>query len=1073
MEKISRRGKNAVSGCDMMFPRAVFEPLEGRRLLSSAVALQSPTPVNSTAAGPVMFAATPASVLTKANRQTLLNGLSLPSGTKSTLTSRLAANDLAGFDSTLLSYMTSRSSSHWYFALSDAGSIGNYIQSNVGDGGAVSHADQLLQHMFPSGDDSTTYSYNAGTNVDWDNSGASGVTNVLHTLNRQKYWSDLSQAYRFTGQAKYANELIAQLSSWSAAYPTMSLPTTWNSTDQKSWLLDMGIRVEQWTWSYMQLLGGSAWTKEANTLFMFKIQQQLGYLSTATTYGVADNRSLFHATGWLSAADLFPEMTNGHATAARQLAWDCLDGQYYNDGSHHEQSPGYAEDGIDNLLELKLLDSKNGISWSTARSDKLTKAINAYYQFLTPDGATPALGDTYRTTSATLFLKADIIQNSTLWNRAKPRPRDVWLFGTTVAANNSGNPTYPTLSDRGTSYDLPNSGNYFIRDSGTDPNGTQIAFHAGPKGGQHGHYDPLNFELFSGGKALISDPGLVRYDSSADRTWAVSTPAHNTISADNANVGAMNDIGTGAPGVVVDQWSDTNSNFVQVTAHHFGYDFLSGKPVLSRSIWYDRDGTMLILDMAEGSIAHTYTTSFLVPGQNKSFDLSTGNFHTTNSSGSNVNIQSLLRSGQTANRATKFVSNSPPPNEETSAQRYYVQQTGTYVVFATLVSAYTGTSVPNSSATFITSNPRPGQAIQLSLTKNGSTQTVTFNPPNITRLGKTDGRNNGSYSDLAYDQSGNVHLVYYDRQQRVLKYSEKLKSNGQWTAVETIDNGYLVGSNPSIAVDSTGHAGVAYTDGNAGDLKYAYFNGAQWSVEVADGKGSTGHYPALAFSRKDGPVIAYYNKTGGDLRLASSSGIGGWLIQTIDAGTVGNKDVGRFASLVLDPSRTDASKWAIAYDDGSAGYTDYAIQGKLNGGTYNASTGYTIFHADHSYGGYISLAFDSSNRPSISHYDLSNGDLRFAKSAGSTLVGGISFSASAIASKGTIGTYTAHYYDTAGKAVVLYWDKSHNKLAKARFTTSWAITNLVTGGHEIHVSKYKETVAYTNVDDTGLSVLFM
>ncbi|MBC8107977.1 MAG: alginate lyase family protein, partial [Anaerolineae bacterium] len=1014
---------------------------------------------------------TPSSVLTKAIRQTLLDGLNVYTALKNSLKSKLANNDLAGFDSGLLGYMTARTNANFFFDIDDAAAIGSYINTNLGDGGAPAHGDQLIAHLFPSNSDTTSYSANAGSTINWTSGAASSDPEFLHTLNRQRYWMDLSQAYRFTGDAKYANELITQLADWSAAYPTMGLPASWSAVDQKSWLLDMGIRTEQWSWSYFQLVGSAAWTKEANTLFLYKMQQQVAYMSTATSYGAADNRTLFHASGWLTATTLFPEFTVSDSTKARTLAFACLDGQYYDDGSHHEQSPGYAKDGIENLLELKLLDSRNSVSWPTANDTKLELAMNAYYQFLSPNGDRPSLGDTYRGSSATTYLKANLILGVTTWNPAKARQRDAWLFGTTVAAANTGNPVNPALSDRGLTYAMPDSGNYVMRSDGTSDQANQILFHAGPKGGNHGHFDLLNFELFGGGRPLISDPGLVRYDNSADRLFAISTPAHNTISADNLSTGALNDIRTGAPGVVVDDW-DVQSDHVQVSAHHFGYNYLSGKPVVSRSIWYDKDGTMLVLDIAEGLQSHAYASSFLVPGANKQFDLAAGWFKSTNPSGGNVKIQSLLRSGQTAVRQTKFVSNNPPPNEIDTAQRFLITQTGTFVVFATLITAYTGTTEPNTTASFITANPTAGTAIQIQLTKNGTPQTITFQPPAVTRL-PADGRNVGSYTDIAYDKLGNLHMVFYDRFEKTLKYSMR-NTGGAWSAVETIDNGPLTGFNPSIAVDSKNHVGVAYTNGYAGDLNYAFFDGTQWIVQIVDGKGSTGHYPSLAFSRKDGPVISYYNKTNGDLRLATSSGAGGFAITTIDAGTVGTKDVGRFSHLVLDPDRTTATKWAIAYEDSSSGDTMYAIAGNLGGGTYNATTGYTLFKADHNIGGFISLAFDSLNRPGISHYDYINGDLRFAKSVGSTLAGGINFSAQTVASNGTVGTYTTHYYDNAGKATILYFDKSKNRLGKARLLSGvWTLSALQTGGRESHVSKFGTTIAYTNVDDLGVRVFFV
>src|SRR5262249_31757134 len=150
--------------------------------------------------------------------------------------------------------------------------------------------------------------------------------------------------------------------------------------------------------------------------------------------------------------------------------------------------------------------------------------------------------------------------------------------------------------------------------------------------------------------------------------------------------------------------------------------------------------------------SHTYTTSFLVPGQNKQFDLVAGWFKSTNPSGGNVKIQSLLRARQTAKRAPKIVSNNPPPKEEGSAQRFYIQQAGSFVAFVTLITAYNGTSEPDVTASWITTTPKAGQNIQVQLVKNGTPQTITFAPPNVTRLG-ANGQNNGSYTDIAYDKS--------------------------------------------------------------------------------------------------------------------------------------------------------------------------------------------------------------------------------------------------------------------------------------------------------------------------------
>ncbi len=86
--------------------------------------------------------------------------------------------------------------------------------------------------MFPGTDGS--YSTDVGTDIDWTGAGGGATSDFLHSLNQQRYWSDLSQAYQFTGgTASYANELISELASWSAAFPTVTAPTAWSKNDQR------------------------------------------------------------------------------------------------------------------------------------------------------------------------------------------------------------------------------------------------------------------------------------------------------------------------------------------------------------------------------------------------------------------------------------------------------------------------------------------------------------------------------------------------------------------------------------------------------------------------------------------------------------------------------------------------------------------------------------------------------------------------------------------------------------------------------------------------------------------------
>src|SRR4051812_22597171 len=98
------------------------------------------------AAAPILFdslerrllmAATPASVLTKANRQALLDGMTISTTLRTNLQNNLNANNVGQFDAALLTYSQSRANVHYFFAISEVPTIATYIVNNVGDGGSI------------------------------------------------------------------------------------------------------------------------------------------------------------------------------------------------------------------------------------------------------------------------------------------------------------------------------------------------------------------------------------------------------------------------------------------------------------------------------------------------------------------------------------------------------------------------------------------------------------------------------------------------------------------------------------------------------------------------------------------------------------------------------------------------------------------------------------------------------------------------------------------------------------------------------------------------------------------------
>jgi hypothetical protein len=103
-------------------------------------------------------------------------------------------------------------------------------------------------------------------------------------------------------------------------------------------------------------------------------------------------------------------------STARTLLFNCIDTQFYNDGTQDEESPGYAGDLLIDILQLKLLDQDDGhaAAWTSTINSKVKNGVTAFYQLLTPNGDRPALGDTYRSNGTPMFLRADLVEGMTL-----------------------------------------------------------------------------------------------------------------------------------------------------------------------------------------------------------------------------------------------------------------------------------------------------------------------------------------------------------------------------------------------------------------------------------------------------------------------------------------------------------------------------------------------------------------------------------------------------------------------------------------------------------------------------------
>jgi hypothetical protein len=662
------------------------------------------------------------SALTLADRQELLRNWYGPGGP--TLRGYLNAGDTANFDATLLNYMRTRTNTHYYFEQSDVGGIVSFINGNSSLGNQrttkLNRANDIVAHKFPDSVGSSSYTVQlpAGT-VDWIHQPSSSVTtntDFLYTLNQQFFWEELAMAYRLTGGSQYITELKNQLESWSAQY---TRPTSWDDwiRIRPKWdLFTTSNRVKSWIYAYNMVLNSADWTPYANTEFLHRLLIQGQFMATTTKqYELTNNKATGHWTALYTIALLFPEYKDSASwlTTSTTKMFDVLNAQFRSDGIHMEQSPGYHGGAMGGFFDVYKLAELNGTPWSGPQMRRLRNIIEGFYQLLSPDGTESAISDTYRQQGSTFFTRASIWFGDTRWPRGRPRLDDVWWLGVTEATALLGNPTVPPLSGRGGTAYYPVSG-YYVSRSGEDADARQVIFDAGPKGGDHGHYDLLNFEFYGYGKPLIADPGLLSYSSTyaTDRAWVISTPAHNTISVDGKSH-AASEKGSVAK---LTLWSRKGEG-VQMAATQYAYAGFAGNPVVARNLWHNRENIMLVTDFAKASTAHLYTQTFnLFTTATTRWDGTS--IRTTTGSG-DVMLIPLLLPGQTVSARSTILSNTAPPSGTTTGLRFMINQSGSAAAtFSTLVVAFDNGVVPDVTAHWVRL-PRADRSGIVQIVKDG------------------------------------------------------------------------------------------------------------------------------------------------------------------------------------------------------------------------------------------------------------------------------------------------------------------------------------------------------------------
>ena len=115
----------------------------------------------------------------------------------------------------------------------------------------------------------------------------------------------------------------------------------------------------------------------------------------------------------------------------------------------------------------------------------------------------------------------------------------------------------------------------------------------------------------------------------------------------------------------------------------------------------------------------------------------------------------------------------------------------------------------------------------------------------------------GIYPSLQIDEADNLHLAYYDYQEKSLKYAFKDRASSTWK-IDTVDSHEEAGWYPSLRLDSNNSVHISYYDATSKTLKYAIGKAGKWVLQTVDEEGNVGYTSSLAIDSQNNPAIAYY-----------------------------------------------------------------------------------------------------------------------------------------------------------------------------------------------------------------------
>ncbi len=373
--------------------------------------------------------------------------------------------------------------------------------------------------------------------------GQVGDSKVVWELNRHQWLLDLGQAWRLTGDERYAEFAASQVRDWMDHNPP-GFGINWSSS------LEVAMRLISWCWALFLLRGSKALTPVLFLDMLAWIQAHANHVERYLSQYFSPNTHFTgEALGLFYAGTLLPEFHGASrwCSLGSEILVAEMERQVYSDGVYFEQSTCYQYYTVEIYLHYLILARRNKLTVPEGIAEKLEQMVEFLLHVRRPDGSVPQIGDTdggwllplmrrspgdYRALFATAAL---VFHNRHFaWATGVVAAETLWLLGS------SAQDCWPLLKPAPPPPDPLHcfrQGGYVVMRSGWDRRAHQLIFDAGalgcPVSGGHGHADLLSIQCSAFGESYLIDAGTFCYTADAGwRNFFRSTHAHNTVLVD-------------------------------------------------------------------------------------------------------------------------------------------------------------------------------------------------------------------------------------------------------------------------------------------------------------------------------------------------------------------------------------------------------------------------------------------------------------------------------------------------------------------------------------------------------------